>query len=142
MLKSQEPDAQFPPVKHIQLVLWIYLNLLVERPCIVSMVHPPYPTKKHNQRDDKNSKMKTIAKNICFHFHKHASWKEQQLTSFRVQKTRYGRKTFLLLPSGSLDTSEVSSPRRALIPANATNEMRNHQVSSLKESTYPCQRNQ
>jgi len=67
---------------------------------------------------------------------------KKQLTSFRVQKTRYGRKTFLLLPSGSLDTSEVSSPRRALIPANATNEMRNHQVSSLKESTYPCQRNQ
>ena len=40
---------------------------------------------------------------------------KKQLTSFRVQKTRYGRKTFLLLPSGSLDTSEVSSPRRALI---------------------------
>ena len=35
--------------------------------------------------------------------------------SFRVQKTQYGSKTFLLLPSGSLDTSEVSSSRRALI---------------------------
>ena len=54
---------------------------------------------------------------------------KKQLTSFRVQKTRYGRKTFLLLPSGSLDTSEVSSPRRALIPANAINEMRNQSSS-------------
>ena len=56
------------------------------------------------------------------------SREEKQLTSFRVQKTRYGRKMFLFWPSGSLLTSELSLPL-AFVPAHAINEVRNQSCS-------------